>query len=187
MVPIDITSDASIDAAVAHIKAKFGYLDVLVNNAGISQPSSPDVTMREHYQQIFNVNVFSHAVVTDKMLPLLRASRSTTKRIVFVGSSIGSLAVEQDPDHYSYLTSYEVYRGSKAALNMQMVYYSQILKTDDIAVLSMCPGGCATNLNAYPGSVAPEEGAKVIVKAVTEGSNKEKNGAWFDKQGKLPF
>ena len=186
-VQIDITSDSSIDTAVAHIESKYGYLDVLINNAAISAPSSPNATVREHYQEVFNVNVFSHAVVTEKMLPLLKAGRSATKRIVFTGSSVGSLVIGLDPEHPYYLTDYPVYRSSKTALNMLMVYYSQRLKADDVAVMALCPGHNATSLNHYTGTMSPDVGAKIIVKSATEGSNAELNARWFDAQGKLPF
>ena len=187
-VPIDVTSDASIDAAVTFISNKYGRLDVLVNNAGSARAVSPNVTtLREQYQEVFDLNVFSHAVVTEKMLPLLKKSVSPTKRVVFTGSSVGSMTIGQEAGHPFFANSLPIYRTSKSAVNMLMVYYSNILRGDNIAVTSICPGFCATAFNAYRGTDTPENGAAAIVKAVTEGDNTEVTGKWMNMQGLLPY
>ena len=186
-ISLDITSDASIDTAVANIKVRFGHLDILVNNAALGSPTSPNGTLREHYAELFDVNVASHAIVTEKMLPLLRASSGTKRRVVFTSSVMGSTTLGQKPGQPYYATSYPIYRSTKAALNMLMVYYGNLLKDDGIVALALCPGFCSTSLTQYGGPIPPEEGAKTIVKAATEGSNEEMGGLFFDVSGKLPY
>ena len=186
-VALDITSDASIDAAAGSIKDKFGHLDILVNNAALGSSASKNLTLREHYADLFNVNVASQAIVTEKLLPLLKASLGAKKRVVFTSSVMGSTTLAQKPGQNYYATAHPVYRSTKAALNMHMVYYGNVLKDDGIAVLALCPGFCSTNLTQYGGPIPPEEGSKTIVKAATEESNEEMAGLFFDVTGKLPY
>jgi NAD(P)-dependent dehydrogenase (short-subunit alcohol dehydrogenase family) len=68
---LDVTDDTSINSAALRGRPEFGYLDVLVNNAGISQVSE-DLPIREQYRKIFDVNVFGVAAVTESFLPLLQ-------------------------------------------------------------------------------------------------------------------
>ena len=48
---LDVTDQASIDAAAARVSAEFGRLDVLVNNAGISRPGRKDSDGLRRYGQ----------------------------------------------------------------------------------------------------------------------------------------
>lgn len=57
-VHLDVTSQDSVDAMVRTVLEKFGRIDVLVNNAGISQKKLvADMTMEE-MKRIFEVNMF---------------------------------------------------------------------------------------------------------------------------------
>lgn len=62
---LDVTDDASIAAAVRTIDAKFGCLDVLVNNAGLLLDRRQDITTRELLQESFAVNTFGPALLTE--------------------------------------------------------------------------------------------------------------------------
>ena len=56
-VALDVTEGASIDAAVAAVVARFGRIDVLVNNAGLFDLASTVEITRESYRRVFAVNV----------------------------------------------------------------------------------------------------------------------------------
>ncbi|SFF95395.1 SDR family NAD(P)-dependent oxidoreductase [Streptomyces mirabilis] len=105
-VVLDVTDQAAARAAAQQIEERFGHLDVLINNAGITGsgqvspedahdqvPSSVDLGM---VRTVFETNVFGVIAVTNAMLPLLR--RSPEPRIVNVSSAAGSLTVTSDPD-----------------------------------------------------------------------------------------
>ena len=186
-IQLDVTSDASIEAAVAAVQAKFGRLDVLVNNAGAANATDKEASLRAQYHEVFDLNVFSHAVLTEKFLPLLRASPSPSRRVVFTGSSVGSMAIGQNEKHPFYANNLPIYRASKSSLNMLMVYYANILRGENIAVASVCPGFCATAFNGFRGKETPENGAAAILKAALDGTNEERSGAWMDANGPLPY
>ncbi|HEY6424901.1 MAG TPA: SDR family NAD(P)-dependent oxidoreductase [Pseudonocardiaceae bacterium] len=79
-VQLDVTDDASVEAAVKAIEAD-GGLDVLVNNAGIQEEmgdnnvviGAADVTA-DRMRQTFETNVFGMVRVLHAFLPLLRRS-----------------------------------------------------------------------------------------------------------------
>src|SRR5258708_40158771 len=74
-VALDVTSEASIDAAVAEVVARAGRVDVLVNNAGFGMGGFlEDLTMAELREQ-FETNFFGVAATTQAGLPALPPRR----------------------------------------------------------------------------------------------------------------
>ena len=72
----DVTDKASCEAAVAQIKAKLGRVDVLVNNAGITQPVKfLDITGAD-YDRILDVSLRGTLYTSQAVLPLMLAQNS---------------------------------------------------------------------------------------------------------------
>jgi len=59
--PLDVTSEDSAHAAVAEVLARFGRIDVLVNNAGFAEQSAIEELPGESLGSMFEVNVFGTA------------------------------------------------------------------------------------------------------------------------------
>jgi NAD(P)-dependent dehydrogenase (short-subunit alcohol dehydrogenase family) len=175
---LDLTSDASIDAAAAHVAETHGKIDVLVNNAAIPGTAPELSTLRKQLNATFDTNVAGTALVTEAFIPLLKKSNAPTKRIVMVSSGLGSLTLTHEgklPVQHRYIQ----YSVSKAALNMLALYTLNKVKENKIAVLVMSPGYCATKLNNFQGFLPPEEGALKIVETVTKGDFESTNGKFF--------
>ncbi|KAJ4394671.1 hypothetical protein N0V93_003890 [Gnomoniopsis smithogilvyi] len=187
---LDVTSDASIEAAASSVSDKYGRLDVLINNAAISTASAsadgkPN-TAREEMLQILNTNVAGVQGVTDAFLPLLDKAAGT-KRIVFISSGIGSLTSKADPSHPQRRTPWIPYTISKTAENMLALFYAaQFDGRDDWKINISCPGYCATNLNKYAGTNPPEHGAINACRLATLGPDGETN-TFSNKDGITPW
>lgn len=84
---LDVTDPTSINAAIAAGIARFGQIDVLVNNAGIGLLSAIEVTPDDVIRQVFETNTFGVMAATRAIVPHLRERGSGT--IVNVTSSVG--------------------------------------------------------------------------------------------------
>ena len=179
-----VTSDESIAAAAQQVTTKFGHLDVLINNAGISleddDKSLSGPALRTTYKDVFAVNTFGAALTTDAFIPLL--GESPAPRVVFISSDISSLT-----DRWNNPVFLPVYRSSKAALNMIMLHYAVKYKSSSKwKVNACCPGYCATNLNAFAGTNTPASGALNAVRLATLGLEGE-TGTFSSKEGPISW
>ncbi len=180
---LDVTDEASISAAVEQIRKECGRLDVLINNAAISNTGRrPDQSVEEYarlnrtsnvsleeVRSVFETNVFGVVAVTQAMLPLLRESPAA--RIVNVSSGAGSLARNADPNHPGRSLFGPTYAASKTALNAMTLAVAIELESDGIKVNAVSPGFIKTNLNNYAGTGTAEEGSREIVRIVLQGSD----------------
>lgn len=114
---LDVTSDASIAAAVQHVTTKYGHLDVLINNAAVREGDG--VNNRAEFKEVFDINVFGPAMVTDALIPLLDKS-TQTKRIVFLTTRLANFTYQENPDWVPRNSfKWRTYVTSKPALNSE--------------------------------------------------------------------
>ena len=86
---LDVRDGESIGRGVAEVLAKAGRIDVLVNNAGVGVVGAIEETSLEQARDLFEVNFFGAARLTQAVLPAMRAQKSG--RIVFISSVLGFL------------------------------------------------------------------------------------------------
>ncbi|GLR10948.1 short-chain dehydrogenase/reductase [Mixta theicola] len=72
---LDVTDSANIDSAVKATLAKFGTIDVLVNNAGYGYQSSVEEGVEAEIRAQFDANVFGLFAMTRAVLPAMRKAR----------------------------------------------------------------------------------------------------------------
>ncbi len=175
-VQLDVTDRASIDAAAGRVRAEFGRLDVLVNNAAISrgtkrldqsveeyaQSARPSNVSLEEVRAVWETNVFGPLQVYQAMLPLLR--EAPYARIINVSSGVGSLTRASDPSYPYRRIFIPTYAASKTALNAMTVAMAIELESTSIKVNAVSPGFTKTNLNNYAGTETLEEGAAEAVR-----------------------
>ena len=195
-VQLDVTDAASVAAAAERVRAEFGRLDVLVNNAGISQVGAADRPVAEVMREglisaaplgdmrtMFETNVFGVVAVTQAMLPLLREAPAA--RVVNMSSSLGSLTMNADPANPSR-TITGIYSASKTALNAVTLALAIELEQTGIKVNAACPGYVATDLNNHEGYRTVEEGAREPVRLALLGPDGP-TGTFSDEDGPLPW
>ena len=86
----DVTSDASVAAAVPEAIGRLGGLDALVNNAGLGGPASAGAMPDEHVLRMLDVNLLGAWRVTAAAIEALVASRG---QVVLVGSRMAFLGL----------------------------------------------------------------------------------------------
>ena len=177
---LDVTDQESIAAAAERVRAEFGRLDLLVNNAAISNTRAGGTTLEEYRKTslasnvpldevhaIWETNVFGVLAVYQAMLPLLRLSADA--RIVNVSSSVGSLTANADPAYPYHKNFGPGYAASKAGLNAMTLAMMIELEETGIKVNLVSPGFTSTNLNNYEGTQSVEEGSREVVRVALLG------------------
>ena len=178
---LDVTDQGSITSAAKRVQSEFGRLDVLIQNAAISNTNKqPGQTVAEYaattrpsnvsldeMRAVWDTNVFGVLAVYQAMLPLLRGTPNA--RIVNVSSGVGSLTRNADPAFAHRSIFGPVYPSSKTALNALTVAMAIELENEGIKVNAVSPGFTRTNLNGYAGTETVEEGAREAVRVALLG------------------
>ncbi|MGC5022440.1 SDR family NAD(P)-dependent oxidoreductase [Micromonospora sp. DT47] len=194
-VTLDVTDPATIQEAAKQVEERFGHLDVLINNAGITGsgqvspedahdqvPSTVDLDM---VRAVFETNVFGVIAVTNAMLPLLR--RSPAPRIVNVSSHAASQTLMSNPDGpFATLLPSAAYSPSKTALTALTVQYANELRKDGILINAVAPGYVDTDSNNHTGFLTVAQGAAVVVRLATLGADGPTAG-FFSEDGPVPW
>ena len=186
-VQLDVTDDASVQAAAKAIEAD-GGLDVLINNAGIEERSADNLVIgpadvtADLMRQTFETNVFGTVRVTHAFLPLLQ--RSAAPVVVNVSSGLASLTEVTTPGTPRYAYPGVAYPASKTAVNMITVQYAKAFP--NMRINSVEPGFTKTDLNGNTGTQTVEQGAEIIVRMAQVGPDGP-TGGYFDANGALPW
>jgi NAD(P)-dependent dehydrogenase (short-subunit alcohol dehydrogenase family) len=177
---LDVTGRVSIAEAAQLIREKFGRLDLLVQNAAISNTRKGSLSLQEYAEvsrasnvsldevrTVWETNVFGVLAVYQSMLPLLR--ESSDARIINVSSAVGSLTSNADPAYPYHPMFGPVYPASKTALNAITLAMMIELESTGIKVNLVSPGFTRTNLNGYAGTQSVEEGSREVVRVALLG------------------
>ena len=84
---LDVTSDASVEAAFSSVVGEYGQVDVVVNNAGIGIPGTLEDLEMADIMRSLEVNFLGVARVTKAALPIMR--KLGGGRIIAVSSTAG--------------------------------------------------------------------------------------------------
>ena len=176
---LDVADAPSIQKSAAEVTSRYGYLDVLVNNAGINYDTwqtAENADINGTVMETITTNLLGPWRMCQAFIPLLRKSRAA--RIVNVSSESGSLA------HMS--AGPPAYQVTKAAMNALTRTLAGELGEAGILVNSVCPGWVATDMGGAGAPRSVSEGAAGIVWAATVPDHGPTGG--FFRDGKpLPW
>ncbi len=137
MLPLDVTSDESVDAAVRDLLRREGRIDLLVNNAGFGvAPAAAEESSIEQAKSIFDTNFLGIVRMTRAVVPHMRLQESG--RIINIGSVLGFL-----PMPYMAL-----YAATKHAIEGYSESLDHELRTRGIRVSVIEPANTSTQFDA---------------------------------------
>jgi NAD(P)-dependent dehydrogenase (short-subunit alcohol dehydrogenase family) len=175
IVEMDVTSDASVNAAAEQIAASASKLEVLINNAakGGWKDDRLAVLDLDDCMDAFEINSISPLRVSRAMLPLL--SEGERPRIVNISSKLGAIAAQTTNETYAY-------GSSKAALNFYSRHMAFELAPYHIIVVAIHPGWVRTDMGGPKAPLTPEQSAAGIFATVTKLTMRD-TSLWFNWDG----
>jgi NAD(P)-dependent dehydrogenase (short-subunit alcohol dehydrogenase family) len=137
LLPLDVTSDESVEATVARVLDSQGRIDLLVNNAGFGiAPAAAEESSMDQARAIFETNFFGIVRMTRAVVPHMR--RQGSGRIINIGSVLGFL-----PAPYAAL-----YAATKHAVEGYSESLDHELRTRGIRVSVIEPAYTRTRFGA---------------------------------------
>ena len=176
IIPLDVRSDESVEAAAEEAAGKVRSLDVLVNNAGVFPEEGNEPLEHlplECFEEAFAVNVVGVARVTRIFLPLL--TRAAHPRVLNISSLAGSISEKEDSRYYCYSSS-------KAALNMLTRAMAAELRPRGITVVAVTPGWVKTEMGGPNAPLTVGESARSLAATIDRITHHDA-GHFLDRDG----
>lgn len=176
LVPCDVTSDTSVAQAARAVAAWQPSVDILINNAGIlpeGEARITDVSIGDMAQAL-DSNVLGPMRITQAFLPLVRKGKG--KKIAYVSSIMGSVALNKTGKSYSY-------RVSKSALTMLSKNVAIELQPEGIISLALHPGWAQTDMGGHNATVPVEESVQGMMRVILS-ATPQQSGVLLDYLGR---
>ena len=183
LVPLDVGSTASVQAAAESVAGVTGQVDLLISNAAIGSGRSELGQGLDfpRMQRAFNVNSLGAIRVVEAFLPLMG---SGMRRLCFVSSEAGCITLAQRQGASGYCMS-------KAALNMAVRIMHNDLHPEGYTFRLYHPGWMRTYMSGQKsrrGDMEPEEAAAWALPFFLDDREDEGRLALIDYQGlEWPF
>jgi dehydrogenase/reductase SDR family member 7B len=144
ILPLDLSDTSKTDELAKEVISKFGRIDILINNGGMSQRSLTAETPLEIDRKIMEINFFGTIALTKSVLPYM--IKQNSGHIIAMSSIAGKFGF--------YFRS--AYAASKHALHGFFESLRMEVQLNNIKVLIVCPGKIKTNIsiNAITGDGA---------------------------------
>lgn len=143
VLPVDVRKRASVEKMVAAIVAKYGHIDVLVNNAGINRVNDFDKQTEEEWKAVLDTNLKGVFICSQVALPHI----SDGGRIINIGSVSGQYGGPRTP-------SYACAKAGVMALTHNMARFAG---PRNITVNCISPGMIASEMLAKTMSQALQD------------------------------
>lgn len=170
---VDVSNPDSIQEMASNLKGR--TIDVLINNAGILSSESLSDLDLPRIQRQFEVNTLGPLLVSQALLPNLRAG----SKLIIITSRMGSVEDNTSGGMYGY-------RISKAGVNMVGKSLTEDLRAQDIAVRILHPGMVATEMTGRNG-IPPAESASGLLARVDELTINTTGEFWHANGERLPW
>ncbi|MEU4286842.1 oxidoreductase [Kribbella sp. NPDC026596] len=165
--PLDVTNDDHVTAAVRAAEDRFGAVDVLVNNAGYGYRAAIEEGEDSAVHQLFDTHVFGSVRTIKAVLPGMRARRSGT--IVNL-SSIGARICPEGSGYYSAV---------KAAIEALTLSLRKEVAPLGVTAMVVEPGGFRTD---FAGRSLTQSAVPIADYADTAGKRRKEHDTGHGKQ-----
>ena len=135
ILPIDLERNIEANNWLELIIKKFGRIDIVVNNGGISQRSLAQETPIEIDRKLFEVDYFSYVAITKAVLPYFIKQKSG--QVIVISSIAGKFGFYY---RSSYSAAKHALHGFFESLRLEIEQYN-------IKVIIVCPGKIKTNVS----------------------------------------
>lgn len=172
VIDLDVTSDASVDAAVALMDGRAGGIDVVVNNAGIAGLGMIESFTVEQARAMYEVNVLGVHRLNRAVLPIMR--RGNRGLLIHVTSTIGRFVLPYLAIYVSTKFALEAlaegYRYELAPSGMESVIVEPGTYPTKIATNMVVPADPA-RAEAYPALLPGLQGFQGMLEALGNNPN----------------
>jgi NAD(P)-dependent dehydrogenase (short-subunit alcohol dehydrogenase family) len=171
---LDVADPESVEGLARSVEEEFGRLDILVNNAAISNDegqSGVDADL-DRVKEALEANLLGAWRLCEVAIPMMR--RNGYGRIVNVSTGLASL---EDMGGGS-----PGYRVSKTALNVLTRILASELRGSGILVNAVNPGWVQTDMGGSGATRTVDEGAEALVWAATLPNNGPNGGFFRDRE-----
>lgn len=182
VVPLDLARSETFPALAAGVLERFGRVDVLINNGGVSQRALALETTAEVERALMEVDYFGPVALTRAVLPAMQARRAG--HVVVVSSVMGYVGT---PGRSTYAAAKHALHGYFDSLRAEVW-------RDGIAITLVCPGYVRTAVSvnalgprgerhaqmdaATARGIAPEKCAAAILRGVARRRREVYVGGW---------
>lgn len=187
VLPMDMLDISSMSQKVEDVIQRFGYIDIVIQNAGVSQRSMVKDTVFQVYRDLMEINFFSIVALTQAVLP--HFTQRQRGHFVAISSVAGKIGTPL--------------RGGYGATKHAVIAFFDSLRAevfpDNIDVTVICPGYIKTQIsfNALSGDgskhnqmdanqakgMLPDECARQIVRAIITKKSEVYIGGWYEVMG----
>ena len=163
---IDMEIEVSIKSLVKGVESKFGKLDILINNAGLTHSADLEDTTTQAWDKCMRVNARGPFILCREAMGLLR--KAQRGYIINISSVVGIKGYAKQA----------AYSASKHAVRGMSIAMANELAGTNVRVHVLCPGGVDTEMVSRvrpdikkDDLMAPEEIAELVVYLVTHKGN----------------
>jgi 2-deoxy-D-gluconate 3-dehydrogenase len=133
-IEVDVANEASVKALVEQTVAKFGRIDILINNAGIAIRKQPETYTLDEWRQVIDVNLTSAFICSQAVYPhMVKAGGG---KIINIGSILSLFGIPVGVP----------YGASKGGIVQMARSFATAWAKDNIQVNSILPGWIDTDL-----------------------------------------